>query len=127
MLEGQGLGLGFRSGVLLVTMVKEARGAPVLRLHPAGEFRMVIRDFPGPDLQLKPSGAEFVEEERTESKHAFSDLEEIVALLKDNTGAGTWEDEGISASAMGDWILVKQYPDVQEEVARLLALLRSAR
>ena len=51
----------------------------------------------------------------------------IVALIKDHTGSGTWGDEGISASTMGEWIVVKQYAEVHEEIGRLLALLRSAR
>ncbi len=127
LVEGQKLGLGFRNGVLLVTTLKEARGAPVLRLYPASDFTMVIRDFPGPELMLRPSGAEFEAPEQTESKHPFGDLEEIVALIKDNTGTGTWEDDGVSASTMGEWIVVRQYPEVHEEVGRLLALLRSAR
>ncbi|MCK6481949.1 MAG: hypothetical protein L6R43_17920 [Planctomycetes bacterium] len=127
LVEGQGLAVGFRTGVLLVTTVKEARGAPVLKLHPAGDFTFVLRDFPGPEMELRPAGAETAEPERTETKHPFSDLEEIVALIKDNTGSGTWEDEGVSVSTMGEWIVVRQYEDVQAEVAKLLALLRAAR
>ena len=46
--EGKGLGIGFQSGVLTVTTLKEARGKPVLRLYPVSDITFPLRDFPGP-------------------------------------------------------------------------------
>lgn len=127
MTEGKELGIGFQSGVLTVTTRKEARGKPVLRLHALGDLTMVLRDFPAPDLILRPAGAERAEEEVVETKHPFGDADEILRMVKDNTGKGTWEDEAVSASVMGEWLVVKQYEEVQAEIGKLLGLLRSAR
>jgi hypothetical protein len=125
--DGKDLGIGFQSGVLTVTTRKEARGKPVLRLYALGDMTMPLRDFPAPDLMLHPAGAETKEEEVVETKHPFGDADEILRMVKDNTGSGTWEDEGVSASVMRDWLVVKQYEEVHAEIGKLLGLLRSAR
>ncbi len=127
LVESGGLGLRVERGILLVTTRKDALGRPVLRLYSVASLTMPIRDFPAPDLMLRPAGSERVVEEETPVKPAFSDADDILALIKDTTGAGTWADDGISASVMRDWIVVKQYPGVQREIARLLDLLRASR
>jgi hypothetical protein len=127
MVSGRDLGIGFQNGVVTVTTLRESRGKPVLRLYPIGDMLLPIRDFPAPDLILRPAGAERTAEEPTETKHPYGDADEILAMVRDHTGSGTWEDEGVSASAMGDWIVVKQYEEVHAEIARLMRLLRSAR
>ncbi len=125
--EGKDLGIGFQSGVLTVTTRKEARGKPVLRLYALGDMFMPIRDFPAPDLMLHPAGAERKVEEETETKPAFGDADEVLRMVKEHTGAGTWEDGDVSASVMHDWLVVRQYEEVHAEIGKLLALLRSAR
>lgn len=121
------LGIGFQGGVLLVTTPKEARGKPVLRLYAIGDLAMPLRDFPAPDLMLKPAGAEVEVEEEKVTKHPFSEPEDLLALVKDHTGTGTWSDEGVSASTLRDWLVVRQYPEVHDEIASLLAMVRAAR
>ena len=127
LVDGQSLGIGFTSGILSVTTKRDARGKPVLRLHALGDLLMPLTDFPGPDLMLKPAGAEAKVEPEEPRKGAFSDADEIMDLIKSTAGSGTWEDEGVSISKMGDFLAVKQYEEVHEEVARLLALLRATR
>ena len=125
--EDRGLGIGFKSGVLTLTTAKDARGKPVLRLYLLSDITMAIRDFPAPDLMLHPAGAELKPEEETETKPAFSEADDILRILKDTVGTGTWEDEGISATVMKEWLVVRQYEEVQRQIAQVLALLRSAR
>jgi hypothetical protein len=125
--EGKDLGIGFQSGVLTVTTRKEARGKPVLRLYALGDMLMPIRDFPAPDLMLHPAGAEKKVEPETETKPAFGEADEVLRMVKENTGAGTWDDGDVSASVMHDWLVVRQYEEVHAEIGKLLTLLRSAR
>jgi len=125
--DGQDLGIGFVSGVLTVTTRKEARGKPVLRLHPLGELLMPLTDFPAPDLILRPAGAEKKVEEEVQRKPAFADADAIIELLKKTAGEGTWEDPEVSVSTMGEYLVVKQYEEVQDEIGKLLALLRASR
>ncbi len=125
--QGQSLGIGFVSGVLTVTTPKEARGKPVLRLHALGDLLMPLTDFPAPDLVLRPAGAEKAEEPETARKSAFGDVDDVIDLVKRTVAPGTWEEEGISISSMGEFLVVKQHEDAQDEVGRLLAMLRAAR
>ncbi len=121
------LGVGFRNGVVMLTTREEARGKPVLRLYSIADLAMPIRDFPAPDLLLHPAGTELPKQEETERKGAFSDPDEIAELLKSTTGEGTWADEGVSIRVYGHVLAVKQYAEVQREIAALLGLLRAFR
>jgi len=125
--DSLGLGIAFDHGVVLLTTKKEARGKPVLRLYALGELTMPVRDFPAPDLMLHPAGAEVKTEPEEDRKPAFSDADDILALVKDNTGTGTWEDEGVSGSVLREWLVIRQYPAVHREIAALLGALRAAK
>ena len=125
--EGRGLGVGFHSGIVLVTTAKEARGKPTLRLYAVSDITHPLRDFPAPDLVLRSQGEEREVEQESETKSAFPDADSVLNLVKDHTGEGTWDDGDTSASVMGDTIVVRQYPEVHREIAHLLAMLRAAR
>jgi hypothetical protein len=91
---------------------------------------MKIRDFPGPDLQLRPAGSELEgmfggEEEGKE--HSFADPEFLQDLVTENTGEGTWDDDGVRISVNERHLFVRQYAPVHREIARLLGLLRGYR
>ena len=130
-LELKGLALVYRHGLLMVTTPKDARGKPVLRLYSIGDLTMKIRDFPAPDLLLRPAGAEDFgnigggDEEGRE--HAFADPEAILDLVTENTGSGTWEDDGVRASVNQRFLIVRTYPTVHRQIAGLLDLLRAYR
>ena len=99
----------------------------MLRLYAVSDITHPLRDFPAPDLLLRPAGAEHEEEPETESKSAFSSAEDVLTLVKDHCGEGTWEDGEASGGTMGETLVIRQYPEVHAEIARLLAALRSAR
>jgi hypothetical protein len=128
-LDLKGIAAVWRYGTILVTTPKDARGKPILRLYPIGDLTVRIRDFPAPELMLRPAGAEdygqvggVVEEGQ---ERAFADPEFLQDLVTQNTGAGTWEDEGVSVSANDRFLIVRQYATVHVEIERLLSLLRS--
>ncbi len=128
-LDLKGIAAVWRYGTIYVTTPKDARGKPILRLYPIGDLTVRIRDFPAPELMLRPAGAEdsgqvggTVEEGQ---ERAFADPEFLQDLVTQNTGAGTWEDAGVSISANDRFLVVRQYPTVHVEIERLLSLLRS--
>jgi hypothetical protein len=126
--ESHRLGIGFQNGVLTLTTIKDARGKPTLRLYLVSDITFPLRDFPGPDMILHSQSEERAEPDaEADVKPAFSDPDDILRLVKDNTGEGTWEDEGVSASVMKEWLLVKQYDEVHAQIAKTLAMLRAAR
>jgi hypothetical protein len=118
-LELKQLSLVYRSGILFVTTPKDARGKPVLRIYPIG------------DLQLRPAGSEWEQSpfggEEEGKEHAFADPDFIMDLITQNTGADSWEDDGVRYSVNERYLFVRQYPSVHREIADLLELLRGYR
>jgi hypothetical protein len=119
--------LVLRDGILLFTTPADARGKPVLRIFALAELTMRLRNFPGPDLMLRPAGAEFEPEKESDVESAFDDPQAVVELLRRFTGEGTWEDEGVSIAADERRLIVRQYPEVLREIGRFLAVLRAAK
>lgn len=121
----------YRHGVIMITTPKDARGKPVLRMYDISDLTVRIRDFPAPDLMLKPSSAEdfgnIFQKEEEGREHAFADPEFIMDLVTDNTGSGTWEDEGVKVSVTERVLVVRTYPAVHRQIAMLLSLLRAFR
>ncbi len=130
-MELKGLASVYRHGVIMITTPQDARGKPVLRLYSISDLTFRIRDFPAPDLQLRPAGSEDFgkvsggEEEGKE--HAFADPEFIMDLVTENTGTGTWEDDKVRVSVSERFLVVRQYPSVHREITHLLNLLRAFR
>lgn len=130
LLDVTDLKLVHRHGVLFVTTPKDALGKPKLVLHLISDLTFAIRDFPGPDLMLRPAGAEFEDrfgDDDEGREHAFGAPEEILDLVSENTGDGTWDHDGVSISVNDRFLIVRQYPSVQREIANLLDMLRAYR
>lgn len=126
------LGSVYRSGVIFLTTPQDARGKPRLRIYPIGDLTVRIRDFPGPDIMLHPSGSEGAMEnmfgrEEEGQEHAFADPEFIMDLITQNTGPETWEDDGVRYSSNERYLFIRQYDSVHREIVDLLELLRAYR
>jgi len=121
----------YRHGVIMITTPKDARGKPFLRIYPIGDLTVRIRDFPGPNIMLRPAGAEGLEDMfggvEEGKEHAFADPEFIQDLILENTGKDTWEDDGVRVTVNERYIFVRTYRSVHLEVSRLLMLLRAFR
>ena len=125
-LEFKNLGIVFRHGVLMITTREDARGKPVLRIYDIASLTFPIRDFPGPDLQLRPSGTVFDEDEDTNQRDdPFTDPQFIVDIITGNVDSDSWDADGVSIQASGKLLLVRQSPTTHVKIARLLAMLRA--
>ncbi len=122
-----GTSLKLRNRILQFTTKKDARGKPVLRIYSVAVLTAPIRNFPGPDLNLRPSGSEFEPEESTLVENSFEDPERIVEMIRELVAEDTWEDDDVSIAVMNGKLIVRQYRGVHRKIARLLAVLRSAR
>ncbi len=127
MMEFHDLGLVYRGGVLQVTTKEDSRGKPVLRIYSIADLTFPIRDFPGPDLQLRPSGSEFEMEEIPVREDPFEDPQFIVDLIQANVEPETWEAENVGVTSTRKVLLIRQSPAVHAKIARLLMLLRAAK
>lgn len=122
-----GTRLVLRDGILQFTTPQDAKGEPVLRIHPLGDLAVKLRNFPGPDIQIRLASAEFEDEKESEVDGGLDDPEEIIEMIRKMTGDGTWDSEDVSISGDARRLVVKQYPDVHREIAKILALLRAAK
>lgn len=116
-----------KSKILEFTTPTAARGKPVLRIYSIGEIVAPITHFPGPDINLRPSGAEFEDEQQSVTESPFGDADGLAALIQDMIESETWEDDDVSISGNGTKLIVRQYPHVHRKIRRLLAQLRAAR
>ncbi len=119
--------LAMRNRILLFTTPEAARGVPVLRIYSIGDLTHEIRNFPGPDMNLRSSGAEFEEEEESIVESGLSDPEKIADMLREFVESETWEHEKVSMSADERRLVVRQYPEVHKKIVRFLNMLRGAR
>ena len=114
-------------GILQFTTPEDARGRPVLHIYLIGDVTMRLHNFPGPDLNLRPAKQEFEPEPESDVPNAWSDPQKIIDLIQKTVAEETWGDKDVSISADENKLIVKQYPEVQRQIARIIALLRAAR
>jgi hypothetical protein len=122
-----GTKLKLDDGVLQFTTPEDARGKPVLRIYAIGDVTMRLHNFPGPDINLHSSKAEFEPEPETDVGNAWSDPQKVVDMIQKIVAEDTWSDKDVSISADENKLIVKQYPEVHREIARLISMLRAAR
>jgi hypothetical protein len=122
-----GTKMKFADGILQFTTPEDARGKPVLRIIAIGDLTMPLRNFPGPELDLRPAHSEFVPEPESDVESAWSDPQKVIELIQKMCSPETWSDKDVSISADQHKLVVRQYPEVHKEIVRLVAMLRGAR
>ncbi|MBN4049884.1 hypothetical protein JYT84_00490 [bacterium AH-315-M10] len=132
LLKFTGLTFVFKQDVLFITTPdsEHTRGLALPRIHDIRDLTVKIQDFKGPDIKLAnagsggggPAGAIFTEEKETEPTIT---KEELVELLKSSVAPDTWEQDKYSLDAIGGQLLVVHTPEVQNQIAKFLADLRS--
>jgi hypothetical protein len=124
------LGCMYKDGVLLVVPKEALDANVVLRIYDVRDLMMRIKDFPGPEITLKVSNDEnagattgFTIDD--ESASPVSDPEFIVNTIRSNTGGASWETNPKASVAIANGLLVvNQTEGVQEEIEKLIGLLR---
>jgi hypothetical protein len=96
----------------------------VLWIYDIADLTMRLRDFAGPELGLRTESKEVAAPSDAASREAFGDPETLKQLITGNCGIGTWEQAGVSIAATTRMLIVRQYADVQRQIARLLGELR---
>jgi hypothetical protein len=119
--------LHFRNGIIEFTTAKAARGKPVLHIYSVAELTTPLRNFPGPDLNLRPSGAEFEPEEESVTDSPFGQSDNLAEMIQNFVVPDSWEDDGVSIQAYTGKLIVRTYPKVHRKIALFLAKLRRAR
>ena len=111
----------------MITSKRDARGKPVLRMYDIAHLMVQIRDFPAPDINVYPSSYEIPEAPEPEIHQAVESSEEVAELVRNFTGIGTWEDEGVNIHVFRRHLFIRTYPKVHLEVSRFLNQLNALR
>jgi len=117
----------YADSVLQFTTPEDARGKPVLRIIAIGDLTMKLHNFPAPEMDLRPAKMEFVPEPETDVENAWSDPQKVIEMIQKMCSPESWADKDVSISADENKLIVKQYPEVHREIARLIGLLRASR
>lgn len=132
LLGDKGLTMVYRKGVLVIVDRKEVEARTVTRVYDVRDLLYTIKPFPGPKVELVPpdsaggtalSGAIFDIEDEGEGAITQDFLTEIV---KNMTPEGKWDENAdkVNISLVNNLLVVTQTEKVQEDVGKLLNLIR---
>jgi type II secretory pathway component GspD/PulD (secretin) len=126
------LAYAFRENVFFITKKEKARGRSEFQVYNVSDILNKIRDFPGPELKLKPpgetdSGAEGgiqVADTDVESETALDDTA-LQDLIKQSTGGEeAWGGDQFSMEYHKGLLLVNAPIELHAEIQRVLTELR---
>lgn len=128
MLEYHDLAYTFKNEVLYITYKDRALGTPIPRVYEVRDLTISLPNFKAPDLNLRPGGAGEAaktaiwgeEGEKTQD----TTIDQLLDLVRDNVGAGTWENPGFSLEASGGRIVATTTPSIHLQLQRFLDDLR---
>ncbi len=131
-LKATGLARTFNYGILTITSAEGAKGENTFFIYNVSDILNKIRDFPGPELRLKPSdeedggsdgGVSFESEDGDEETAIDSDG--IITLIQSNTGnSAAWDGEEYTIEFEKGLLLVNAPVDVHGQIRSVLANLR---
>ncbi len=115
-------------GVVKFVTKEELTGGQVLRMYEVRDLIRPVRDFPGREINIEPSGGvPESEEEVTEREFLVITEENLDTLIRDNVSPETWEaDPANSLRISNGTMVVNQTPEVHDKILKLLNDLREA-
>ncbi len=124
----ESLAYKIEDGVVKFVTAEELTGGQVLRMYEVRDLIRPIRDFPGPEINIDPSGGPPEFDEDIEEREALVITEDSLdALIRDNVAPESWDaDVANSLRISAGTMVVNQTPEVHEEIQTLLDDLREA-
>ncbi|MFN0245141.1 MAG: hypothetical protein ACKVWV_19835 [Planctomycetota bacterium] len=129
-MAGENVTWTIRYDAVLVTTKEKARGKPVIINHDVQDLTVGVREFIGPridrlrlldEMQDDDGGGPFG---GIGEKHVPIEIADLVSLIQDNVGVGTWQDEGINIDGGEGYVLVTHTHEVQSQIRQFLEDLR---
>ncbi len=121
------LTLIYRHGVLVVIHESDLADTVVMRVYDVRDLLVKIKDFPGPNIELKMNevGTEFPDDTFGNGSNPTEDPDFITNLIKTHTCSKSWEENPKVSIALSNGLLVvAQTPAGHKEVLNLLNRLR---
>ncbi|MFT5461616.1 MAG: type II secretory pathway component GspD/PulD (secretin)/tetratricopeptide (TPR) repeat protein [Planctomycetota bacterium] len=115
-----------QDGVVKFVTADELTGGQVLRMYEVRDLIRPVRDFPGRDINVQPSGGlDPVDEDFEEREALVITADVLESTIQDNIAVDSWE-EGTALRISNGTLVVYQTPEVHEQIAQLLDDLREA-
>ncbi|MGE0434004.1 MAG: hypothetical protein AB7K09_06925 [Planctomycetota bacterium] len=121
----------YRHGVIWITSAEEAwKGRTVLHIYDVRDLTMKIRNFAGTRIRLRgdesgQAGPIWIEDEPIVEP---TDVDTLTDIIPEVVARDSWSDnpEASIITVMG-MLVIRQTPEVHQEIAKLLAQLRQNR
>jgi type II secretory pathway component GspD/PulD (secretin) len=115
-------------GVVKFVTKEELVGGQVLRMYEVRDLIRPVRDFPGREININPSGGvPELDEEITEREFLVITEDNLDSLIRDNVAPESWDaDPANSLRISNGTMVVNQTPEVHAKIQKLLEDLREA-
>jgi type II secretory pathway component GspD/PulD (secretin) len=115
-------------GVVKFVTKEELVGGQVLRMYEVRDLIRPVRDFPGREINLQPSGGvPESDEEVVEREFLVVTDDALDSLIRDNVAPESWDaDPANSLRISNGTMVVNQTPEVHAKIQKLLDDLREA-
>lgn len=125
-----GLKYRIEDGMVRIIMPEEAKADTYLDFYPVQDLVNPIKDFPGIEINLNPSGAEAVDEglgDEGRANQAF-EPDRLVDMIKANIAKATWDEDptAYSAQIRQGILIIKHTQDVHQQIQQALDGLRKS-
>jgi len=115
-------------GVVKFVTKEELVGGQVLRMYEVRDLIRPVRDFPGREINIQPSGGVPESDEEIEERDFLIITDDSLdSLIRDNVDPESWEaDPANSLRISNGTMVVNQTPEVHAKIQKLLDDLREA-
>jgi len=117
------------NGVVKFVTAEELTGGQVLFMYEVRDIIHPVRDFPGGDVNISPSGGlEPAEEEAAEREANVVTSDALDSLIRNNISPASWDADPANSLRITEsgTMVVYQTPEVHEQIHKLLRDLREA-
>jgi Flp pilus assembly secretin CpaC/tetratricopeptide (TPR) repeat protein len=117
-----------QDGVVMFVTKEEMIGGQVLAMYEVRDLIHPVKDFPGREINVEPSGGIEPPDEDFEEREALVVTQDSLdQLIRENVAPASWdEDPNNSLRITNGTLVVYQTPAVQEQIKALLDDLREA-
>jgi len=115
-------------GVVKFVTKEELTGGQMLKMYEVRDLIRPVRDFPGREFNVQPSGKVPESDEEVPEREALVITEDnLDQLIRDNVAPESWDaDPANSLRISNGTMVVNQTPEVHDKIKKLLDSLREA-
>jgi type II secretory pathway component GspD/PulD (secretin) len=124
-LGGKELATLIQDGVVKIVGKAKLATRIKLELYDVQDLTAQIRDFPGPNITLIPETGGVAVEAAAEAKEILPS-QSLIDLIKNNIAKDTWDKEGSSVEYNNGLLIVRNAPEVHQQIQQFLANVRSS-